>query len=70
MQTRPITRTTLRLCYGLSYEEIATVTSTSYTAVNRWMARGRKALRAARASDEHPARPAPWRRPPASAPAR
>jgi DNA-directed RNA polymerase specialized sigma24 family protein len=33
--------------YGLSYEEIATVTDTSYTAVNRWMARGRNALRAA-----------------------
>ena len=32
---------------GLSYEEIATVTGTSYTAVNRWMARGRNALRAA-----------------------
>ena len=33
--------------YGLSYEEIATVTDTSYAAVNRWMARGRNALRAA-----------------------
>ena len=30
--------------YGLSYEEIATVTGASYTAVNRWMARGRKVL--------------------------
>jgi DNA-directed RNA polymerase specialized sigma24 family protein len=45
--------------YGLSYEEIATVTGASYTAVNRWMARGRKALRAARAGDEDPDRPAP-----------
>ena len=35
------------IAYGLSYEEIATVTGTSYTAVNRWMARGRNALRAA-----------------------
>jgi DNA-directed RNA polymerase specialized sigma24 family protein len=48
--------------YGLSYEEIATVTGTSYTAVNRWMARGRNALRAADArrhlSDEDPNAPA------------
>jgi DNA-directed RNA polymerase specialized sigma24 family protein len=44
--------------YGLSYEEIATVTGTSYTAVNRWMARGRNALRAARAGDEAPDGPA------------
>ena len=44
--------------YGLSYEEIATVTGSSYTAVNRWMARGRKALRAARAGDEDPEEPA------------
>jgi DNA-directed RNA polymerase specialized sigma24 family protein len=43
--------------YGLSYEEIATITGTSYTAVNRWMARGRNALRAARASDQDPDRP-------------
>jgi RNA polymerase sigma factor (sigma-70 family) len=40
--------------YGLSYEEIAAVTGTSYTAVNRWMARGRNALRAARACGELP----------------
>jgi DNA-directed RNA polymerase specialized sigma24 family protein len=38
--------------YGLSYEEIATVTGASYTAVNRWMARGRKALRNDRARRE------------------
>ena len=48
--------------YGLSYEEIATVTGTSYTAVNRWMARGRNALRAADArrhlSDDDPDGPA------------
>ena len=43
--------------YGLSYEEIATVTGTSYTAVNRWMARGRNALRAARAGNQDPDRP-------------
>jgi len=43
--------------YGLSYEEIATVTGTSYTAVNRWMARGRNALRAADAP-RHPDGPA------------
>ena len=45
--------------YRLSYEEIATVTGASYTAVNRWMARGGNALRAARADDEDPDRPAP-----------
>jgi RNA polymerase sigma-70 factor, ECF subfamily len=39
--------------YGLSYEEIATVTGASYTAVNRWMARGRKALRNDRARREY-----------------
>jgi hypothetical protein len=33
------------------------VTGTSYTAVNRWMARGRNALRA-RTGDEHPDGPA------------
>ena len=48
--------------YGLSYEEIATVTATSHTAVNRWMARGRNALRAAHArrqlSDDDPDGPA------------
>src|SRR5512133_279659 len=38
--------------YGLSYEEIATVTGASYTAVNRWIARGRKALRNDRAYRE------------------
>ena len=52
----------LLFAYGLSYEEIATVTGTSYTAVNRWMARGRNALRAADArrhlSDDDPDGPA------------
>ena len=47
---------------GLTYEEIAAVTATSYTAVNRWMARGRNALRAADArrhlSDDDPDGPA------------
>ena len=41
-----------------TYEEIARVTGTSYTAVDRWMARGRNALRAARAGDEEPDRSA------------
>ena len=48
--------------YGLSYEEIATVTGASYTAVNRWMGRGRNALRAADArrhpADDDPGAPA------------
>ena len=51
--------------YGLSYEEIATVTGTSYTAVNRWMARGRNALRAADAP-RHPDGPARQETPPSS----
>jgi DNA-directed RNA polymerase specialized sigma24 family protein len=38
--------------YGLSYEEIGALTGTSYTAVNRWMTRGRNALRAARTRGE------------------
>ena len=45
--------------YGLSYDEIAAVTGTSYTAVNRWMARDRNALRAARSGNQDPDRPAP-----------
>jgi DNA-directed RNA polymerase specialized sigma24 family protein len=40
-------RELLLFAYGLSYQEIAEFTGTSYTAVNRWMARGRNALRAA-----------------------
>jgi DNA-directed RNA polymerase specialized sigma24 family protein len=45
-------RRELLLCaYGFSYQEIAKLTGTSHTAVNRWLARGRKALRA-RARDE------------------
>jgi DNA-directed RNA polymerase specialized sigma24 family protein len=40
-------RELLLFAYGLSYREIAEFTGTSYTAVNRWMARGRNALRAA-----------------------
>ena len=47
---------------GARNMEIATVTGTSYTAVNRWMARGRNALRAADArrhlSDDDPDAPA------------
>jgi DNA-directed RNA polymerase specialized sigma24 family protein len=42
-------RELLLFAYGLSYQEIAAVTATSHTAVNRWLARGRNALRAARA---------------------
>jgi RNA polymerase sigma factor (sigma-70 family) len=41
-------RELLLYAHGLSYEEIAAVTGTSYTAVNRWLARGKKALRDAR----------------------
>jgi DNA-directed RNA polymerase specialized sigma24 family protein len=41
-------RELLLYAYGLSYEEIAAVTGTSYTAVNRWLARGKNALRTAR----------------------
>jgi DNA-directed RNA polymerase specialized sigma24 family protein len=41
-------RELLLYAHGLSYEEIAEVTGTSYTAVNRWLARGKKALRTAR----------------------
>jgi RNA polymerase sigma factor (sigma-70 family) len=40
-------RELLLFAYGLSYQEIAELTGTSYTSVNRWMARGRNALRAA-----------------------
>ena len=47
-------RRELRLfAYGLSHHEIAEFTGTSYPAVNRWMARGRNALRAA-AARRHP----------------
>jgi DNA-directed RNA polymerase specialized sigma24 family protein len=42
-------RELLLYAHGLSWQEIATVTGTSYTAVNRWLARGKKALREARA---------------------
>jgi DNA-directed RNA polymerase specialized sigma24 family protein len=38
-------RELLLYAHGLSWEEIATVTGTSYSAVNRWLARGKKALR-------------------------
>ena len=38
--------------YGLSYEEIATLTGASYTAVNRWIGRGKNALRNDRARRE------------------
>ena len=41
-------RELLLYAHGFSYQEIAQVTGTSYTAVNRWLARGRNALRAAR----------------------
>jgi RNA polymerase sigma factor (sigma-70 family) len=41
-------RELLLYAHGLSYEEIAQVTGTSYTAVNRWLARGKKKLRDAR----------------------
>jgi DNA-directed RNA polymerase specialized sigma24 family protein len=37
--------------HGFSYQEIARLTDTSYTAVNRWLRRGRNSLRA-RARDE------------------
>ena len=53
-------RELLLFAYGFSYQEIAEFTGTSYTAVNRWMARGRNALRAAGArchpSDDEPGR--------------
>jgi DNA-directed RNA polymerase specialized sigma24 family protein len=42
-------RELLLYAHGLSYQEIAEATGTSYTAVNRWLARGRDALRQARA---------------------
>jgi DNA-directed RNA polymerase specialized sigma24 family protein len=45
-------RELLLYAHGFSYREIAQVTDTSYTAVNRWMARGRKALRNDRACRE------------------
>jgi DNA-directed RNA polymerase specialized sigma24 family protein len=38
-------RELLLYAHGLSYDEIAQVTGTSYTAVNRWLRRGRNALR-------------------------
>jgi RNA polymerase sigma factor (sigma-70 family) len=41
-------RELLLYAHGLSYEEIAEVTGTTYTAVNRWLARGKKKLREAR----------------------
>jgi RNA polymerase sigma factor (sigma-70 family) len=42
-------RELLLYAHGLSYDEIAEVTGTSRTAVNRWLARGKNALRQARA---------------------
>jgi DNA-directed RNA polymerase specialized sigma24 family protein len=42
-------RELLLYAHGLSYEQIAEVTGTSYTAVNRWLHRAKKALRQARA---------------------
>jgi DNA-directed RNA polymerase specialized sigma24 family protein len=42
-------RELLLYAYGFSYEEIMAITRTSYTAVNRWLVRGKKALREARA---------------------
>ena len=42
-------RELLLYAHGLSYDEIAQVPGTSYTAVNRWIVRGKNALRAARA---------------------
>jgi RNA polymerase sigma factor (sigma-70 family) len=41
-------RELLLYAHGLSYEEIAEVTGTSYRAVSRWLARGKKKLREAR----------------------
>jgi DNA-directed RNA polymerase specialized sigma24 family protein len=41
-------RELLLYAHGFSYQEIAKLTGTSFTAVNRWLARGRNALRAAR----------------------
>jgi DNA-directed RNA polymerase specialized sigma24 family protein len=40
-------RELLLYAHGLSYEQIAKVTGTSYTAVNPWLDRGKKALRQA-----------------------
>ncbi len=45
-------REPLLYAHGFSYEEIAAITGTSYTAVNRWLARGKNALRTARARRE------------------
>ena len=42
-------RELLLYAHGLSYREIAQVTGTSYTAVNKWLARGKNALWEARA---------------------
>jgi RNA polymerase sigma factor (sigma-70 family) len=52
-------RELLLYAHGLSYEEIAQVTGTSYTAVNRWLARGKKALREARLPGEDPSSSGP-----------
>jgi DNA-directed RNA polymerase specialized sigma24 family protein len=45
-------RELLLYAHGFSYDEIAQVTGTSYTAVNRWIVRGKNALRTARARRE------------------
>jgi DNA-directed RNA polymerase specialized sigma24 family protein len=42
-------RELLLYAHGFSYNEIAQVTGTSYTAVNKWLARGKNALWEARA---------------------
>ena len=39
-------RELLLYAHGFSYQEIAQLTGTSYTAVNRWIVRGKNALRA------------------------
>jgi DNA-directed RNA polymerase specialized sigma24 family protein len=45
-------RELLLYAHGFSYDEIAQVTGTSYTAVNRWIVRGKNALRTDRARRE------------------
>jgi DNA-directed RNA polymerase specialized sigma24 family protein len=45
-------RELLLYAHGFSYQEIAQVTGASYTAVNRWIVRGKNALRADRARRE------------------
>ena len=50
-------RELLLFAHGLSYDEIAQVTGTSYTAVNRWIVRGKTALRTDRARRDLRARP-------------